>query len=134
MSYSTALHDSNGVPPNAGYSLPWAFGVVQKLMDSSSRAPYFFGEIMGLSRKQLAIVLAKRPEEWRFLKAAYHQYDNWMKRQGQLAPGWGENERRSVVDAVKFVKKCKGSVNCPEKLGKYIDMRLKITESQGAVE
>lgn len=126
------MNDSVNRLPETNYSYHWGMDVVQRFMKSSSRVHYFYCEILGLSERQMATIIAKRPDDWQNLKAGYRLYKVYMEKQLNLFPEAGENDHGAAMAALERMIRRKTSVKLTEKMEKWLDSRYKLTNTQRA--
>lgn len=80
------------------YSLQWAESVLRSLYRKHARAPEFIHEILGLSDRQMAVLLASNDPAWEILRNLAKTWDNWHAKQEQLGlPVRPENWARTLL-------------------------------------
>ena len=67
------------------YSFEWASSKIDLAFKSHPRAWQIFSPILGLSRRQLAYLLACNAPEWPVIRSIVHQISKWLAQQEKIA-------------------------------------------------
>lgn len=118
--------------PGPEYSFNWGNTVVNRLIDSSPRATYFFCNYLGMKREWLVVVLCKRPEEWKFLKSAYGYYKRWVEKQRSLHENWPADDPELCKEALLHCKRSNILDKTAPEFMRYIDKQLELSLELGA--
>jgi len=116
---------ADSLHPKLKYSLSWAKSVVNQALDEHARVSESFLEFCGMSRNQLAILLASGRPEWALLRDLLKYGDYWAWKQEKLGISYGAEGTIQMWSGILHMKRH----NLPKPMLHYLDKQVNRSEN-----
>jgi hypothetical protein len=112
------------LPSSPKYSLIWAQSIVNQALEKHARVSVSFLRFTGLSRHQLALLLAAGRPEWNILRDLLKTADRWLDKQASLGMPCADGITTQMYSALLKINRHR----LPEKLYNHLDRQLELID------